>query len=171
MLEGETGTGRWAIKGAKSRKIRVFVLTSAVVIAAGTFLWAFPDRKPSPSMTITLWQSPTHDCCAKWARYIQLKGYHVVVSYVDDMIPIKAELGIPDIVRSCHTAKLGDYLIEGHVPAAALKKLLDERPLLNGIALPGMPAGPPGMGGAPGTYRVVGFTAGGRASRFADVGI
>lgn len=55
-----------------------------------------------------------------------------------------AELGIPDAVRACHTAKIGDYVIEGHVPAAAIAKLLDERPALNGIAVPAMPAGPLG---------------------------
>ena len=91
--------------------------------------------------------------------------------YVDDMVSVKAQLGIPDAMRSCHTAKIGDYLIEGHVPAAAVAKLLDQRPALKGVALPGMPAGPPGMGGTPGVYHVVGFTAEGRTSRFADVGI
>jgi hypothetical protein len=81
-----------------------------------------------------------------------------------------AEFGIPDTVRSCHTAKTGNCFIQGHVPAAAIAKLLAERPALKGIALPGMPAGPPGMGGTPGIYRVVGFTAEGHTSHFADVG-
>ena len=78
---------------------------------------------------------------------------------------------IPAALYSCHTAKAGEYIVEGHVPAPAIAKLLDENPDLRGIAVPGMPAGPPGMGGSPGLYPVTGFTADGRTHRFADVGI
>lgn len=102
---------------------------------------------------------------------MRTKGYRVTVNYVEDMSGVKAELRIPDAVRSCHTAKIGDYFIEGHVPALAVAKLLDKRRALKGIALPGMPAGPPGMGGNPGVYHVVGFTPEGHTSYFTDVGI
>jgi len=102
---------------------------------------------------------------------MRAKGYSVAVRYVDDMSPVKAKLDIPERLRSCHTAQIDDYLIEGHVPAPAVAKLIDKRPALKGIALPGMPVGPPGLGGNPGVYHVVGFTPEGRTSRFADVRI
>ena len=99
------------------------------------------------------------------------KGYQVAVNLVADPDPIKAKLGVPEALYSCHTAKIGDYLVEGHVPEAAVAKLLAERPNIKGIALPGMPEGSPGMDGAPGIYRVVSFEANGRIHRFAEVGV
>jgi hypothetical protein len=69
---------------------------------------------------------------------------------------------------SCHTAKIGNYIVEGHVPAAAVAKLLEQQPEIKGIALPGMPSGSPGMDGPPGVYRVIGFSADGSTRRFID---
>ena len=158
--------------GAQSGPTRRIFLTGLVLAAAiALLIWALFDSRPPANATIMLWQSPTHACCTRWASYMRTKGYRVTVNYVDNLPGVKAELGIPDAVRSCHTAKIGNYFIEGHVPAPAVAKLVDRRPALRGIALPGMPAGPPGMGGTPGFYRVIGFTAGGRRSHFADVGI
>ncbi|MFO1097081.1 MAG: DUF411 domain-containing protein [Xanthobacteraceae bacterium] len=102
---------------------------------------------------------------------MRVKGYSVAVHYVDDMSAVKAKLDIPENVQSCHTAQIDGYLIEGHVPAPAVVTLLDERPALKGIALPGMPAGPPGMGGSRGVYHLVGFTPEGRTTHFANVRI
>lgn len=158
-------------KKAKSGKIRYVLLASAAIATASSLLvWGAFESTSPPSGLITVWQSPTHACCARWVSYMRARGYAVAVSYADDMSTVKAKLGIPERVRSCHTAKTGDYFIEGHVPDVAIAKLLAERPALKGIALPGMPAGPPGMGGTPGIYRVVGFTAEGHTSYFADVG-
>jgi len=99
------------------------------------------------------------------------KGYRVDVAGVADTVRTKIELGIPEALHSCHTSKIGDYIIEGHVPAGAIDKLLAERPALKGIALPGMPNGSPGMVGYSGIYDVVGFTADGNTRRFAEVGV
>ena len=99
------------------------------------------------------------------------KGYQVSVNFVADPDAIKAKFGVPEALYSCHTAKIDDYLVEGHVPEAAIAKLLAERPNLKGIALPGMPEGAPGMDGVPGIYRVVGFEANGRVHQFARVGV
>ncbi len=121
--------------------------------------------------TITVWKSPSCGCCTEWVTYMRRKGYRVNVNNVVDPVPTKVGLGIPNVLHSCHTSKIDDYIIEGHVPAGAIAKLLAERPTLRGIALPGMQAGSPGMDGSPGIYRVVGFTADGRTSHFMDVGV
>ena len=120
---------------------------------------------------ITVWKSPTCGCCGGWVDYMRGKGYQVSVNLVDDPDTIKASFGVPESVYSCHTAKIGDYLVEGHVPEAAVAKLMAERPDLKGIALPGMLPGSPGMDGTPGIYHIVGFEAGGRIHHFADVGV
>ena len=173
MSERETCAARQHTWSTKLGRTRCLFLTAAAVLAISALLvWAVLDLRPSASIrSITVWQSPTHACCTKWVSYMRAKGYRAEVNYVDEMVTVKTELGILDATRSCHTAKIGEYVIEGHVPAAAIARLLDERPMLKGIALPSMPAGPPGMGGTPGVYRVVGFTAEGHISRFADVGI
>ena len=95
----------------------------------------------------------------------------MIVNHVEDVVPVKAGFGLPPALYSCHTAKSGDYIVEGHVTAPAIAKLLDENPDLKGIAVPGMPAGPPGMGGSPGLYHVTALTADGHTQRFAYVGI
>ncbi len=118
------------------------------------------DRpQPAKAGAITVWKSPTCGCCGGWVDYMRGKGYQVAVNLVADPDPIKAKLGVPEALYSCHTAKVDGYLVEGHVPEAAVAKLLAERPDLKGIALPGMPDGAPGMDGTPGIYRIVGFDA------------
>ena len=97
------------------------------------------------------------------------EGYRVIVNNVGDPVPIKISLGIPRALHSCHTAKIGNYIVEGPVPVAAVAKLLEQRPELKGIALPGMPEGSPGMPGISGVYRVFGFSADGSTRPFADV--
>jgi len=99
------------------------------------------------------------------------KGYQVTVNLVADPDPIKAKLGVPEALYSCHTARIDDYLVEGHVPEAAVAKLLAERPNVKGIALPGMPDGSPGMDGVPGIYRIVAFDVNGRLHGFGEFGV
>jgi hypothetical protein len=151
---------------------RALLLGSVVVGSGGLFAWnVLGSVPPAKAGTITVWKSPTCGCCGGWVDYMRGKGYQVSVNLVADPDPIKARLGVPAALYSCHTAKIDDYLVEGHVPEAAVAKLLAERPNLKGIALPGMPQGAPGMDGTPGIYRVVGFDANGRIHRFAEVGV
>lgn len=97
-------------------------------------------------------------CCRKWASHIEDAGIAVRVVDTDDMMAIKRRLGVPDDLQSCHTAEISGYVIEGHVPAAAVKRLLSEAPEASGLAVPGMPVGSPGMeGGAPEVYDIVLF--------------
>lgn len=96
---------------------------------------------------ITMWKSPTCGCCEGWAEHMRAAGYTVKSLDVDDLDRIKRSLAVPDSLQSCHTAKVDGYLIEGHVPAEAVDRLLKERPKVRGLASPGMASGSAGMGG------------------------
>lgn len=96
---------------------------------------------------ITLIRSPSCTCCGGHEAHLQRAGYGVRSHLTDDYMTVKDAHDIPIEMRSCHTALIGRYFVEGHVPVAAIEKLLAERPDIDGIALPGMPAGSPGMGG------------------------
>ena len=100
----------------------------------------------SAEPTITVWKSASCGCCQKWVDYLQDEGFEVTAHNVDDVVSIKRKLGMTDpALYSCHTAKVGGYLIEGHVPASDIRRLLDDRPTLVGLAAPGMPQMSPGM--------------------------
>ena len=93
----------------------------------------------------TVWKNPDCGCCREWAAHLRKNGFEVVTNDVKDNVPIRQKLGFPEKFGSCHTALLGDYVIEGHVPARELQRLLRERPSARGLAVPGMPVGSPGM--------------------------
>ena len=96
--------------------------------------------------TITVWKSASCGCCQRWVDYLQDDGFEVTAHNVDDVVSIKQKLGIINpALYSCHTAKVSGYIIEGHVPASDIRRLLDERPKLMGLAAPGMPQMSPGM--------------------------
>ena len=100
----------------------------------------------SAEPTITVWKSASCGCCQRWVDYLQDDGFEVIAHNVDDVVSIKQKLGITNpALYSCHTAKVGGYLIEGHVPASDIRRLLDDRPTLVGLAAPGMPQMSPGM--------------------------
>ncbi len=88
---------------------------------------------------------PQCGCCEKWADHLQAAGFEVKVEEVSDLSRIKAKYGIRPHLETCHTAVVDGYVIEGHVPAASVKRLLEERPRIAGIVVPGMPIGSPGM--------------------------
>ena len=95
--------------------------------------------------TMTVYKSASCGCCAKWVEHVQKHGFTVKVVNVDDIMAVKAKAGIPDAMASCHTTKVGGYVVEGHVPVADIRKLLASKPNAVGIAVPGMPMGAPGM--------------------------
>jgi hypothetical protein len=107
--------------------------------------------------SMTVHKDPSCDCCLAWVKHVRAAGFTVSVIETDRMDAVKARLGIPNELASCHTAELGGYAIEGHVPVGAIVRLLAEKPAANGLAVPGMPRGSPGMDGAPDTYNVVLF--------------
>jgi len=96
---------------------------------------------------VTVFKSPTCGCCTKWVSHMKENGFKVRSFNVSDVVKIKNEKGVPQKLWSCHTAKVGDYLIEGHVPASDIKKLLAEKRPVAGLGVPGMPTGSPGMPG------------------------
>lgn len=117
---------------------------------------------------MTVYKDPSCGCCKKWVSYMQQSGFTVTAHDDSDMDAIKDHYGVPSGVRSCHTALIAGYLIEGHVPAADVDKMLKEQPQVAGLAVPGMVTGSPGMeGGAAQKYSVVAFKKTGSTSVFA----
>ena len=96
---------------------------------------------------VTIYSTPTCGCCREYTAYLEELGFRVETEWMGDLTPVKDDLGVPEEMRSCHTAIIGEYFVEGHVPVEAIWQLLDERPAVDGIALPGMPSGSPGMSG------------------------
>ena len=97
---------------------------------------------------ITVYKTPTCGCCGKWVDHLKNNGFKVNAINQSDLSALKQELGITPKLQACHTAKVGDYFVEGHVPASDIKKLLATKPNIKGIAVPGMPMGSPGMEGS-----------------------
>lgn len=98
--------------------------------------------------TMTVYKDPGCGCCKDWVKHVQAAGFVVTARDTGDMATVKASMGVPDALASCHTARVGSYSIEGHVPADLIVKLLQEKPQAVGLAVPGMPTGAPGMEGA-----------------------
>ncbi len=116
---------------------------------------------------ITVYKSPTCGCCAKWVEHLEKNGLTVAVKEMDDVTPIKDSLGVPADLRSCHTAVMGGYVIEGHVPADLVKKVRTQKPKVAGLAVPGMPNDAPGMDGKGDGYKVIAFEKSGKTSVYA----
>ena len=117
---------------------------------------------------IVVYKSPTCGCCGKWVEHMEKAGFSVEVENMNDVAPIRRELGVPGRMQSCHTAKVGDYFVEGHAPADLVKRLLADRPDIKGLAVPGMPMGSPGMEGPrKDPYDVIAIGKDGRARIYA----
>ncbi len=97
---------------------------------------------------ITVFKSQSCGCCSGYINGLERSGFDVTTNVMDDVTPIKSKYNIPQNMRSCHTSVVGGYFVEGHVPMEAINKLLEEQPDIDGIALPGMPSGTPGMPGS-----------------------
>ncbi len=124
------------------------ILTSIpFLMTAGVLLLVSMFSNLALAADILVYKSPTCGCCKAWVKHIRDQGFSVEVHNRSDMNPIKQQYGIPGHLQSCHTAKAGDYVIEGHVPADLIARLLEEKPRVQGLAVPGMPMGSPGMEG------------------------
>ena len=100
---------------------------------------------PAKMQQMVVHKSPTCGCCGAWVDHMRAAGFQVEVRETDDLHPIKERVGVPLGKGSCHTAEIGGYFIEGHVPAEDVKRLLAQKPDAKGLVVPGMPAGSPGM--------------------------
>jgi hypothetical protein len=184
--------------GASSVKTLTIAVAAAVVVGAGIVVATSRDRAtsaepatalaagtagsvattsaslapvadPAQASTVVVYKSPTCGCCGSWVDHLRAEGFTVEVHDRDDLSEIKRASGVTDNLASCHTAQVGGYVVEGHVPAGDIRRLLRERPPIAGIAVPGMPVGSPGMevGDRRDRYDVVAFARDGRTSVFA----
>jgi hypothetical protein len=141
-------------------------LPAVLLLAASSIGAAQTPPAPAP---VAVYKSATCGCCAKWNDHMRTAGFTVNSTDLTDVAPVKDKHGVPAPLRSCHTAVVGGYVIEGHVPADVIKKLLRERPAVVGIAVPGMPMGSPGMEGPRvDSYNVVSFDKSGATKVYAS---
>jgi hypothetical protein len=165
-----------------ARRFGVLLLVPLLLVACGgdrdTAASAAPvDARPATSANgataaaendgalpvVHVFKTPTCGCCADWVDHIEAAGFTTEVTDLPDLTAVRQRAGVPNGLASCHTALVGDYVIEGHVPASTMKRLLQERPEAAGISVPGMPMGSPGMEGPwKDAYDVILFTRDGR---------
>ena len=143
--------------------VAVSAAAIAIVIAAA------PTVATPTKPMVTVYKDPNCGCCKNWIEHLVKHGYRVDAKDSPDMASIKTTLGVPRDLHSCHTAVIDGYLIEGHVPAADIDRLLATKPKVKGLAVPGMPMGSPGMEG-PRTqrYQVLAFDGAGKSRVFAS---
>jgi hypothetical protein len=148
------------------------MITRRTLIGSGLALAAFPAVAGAAAparVKITTYRSPSCGCCGKWVDAARSAGFDVAVVMVDDIMALKEQHGIPKTLLSCHTSLAGGYVVEGHVPFHAVRKLLKDKPRsVKGIAVPGMPMGAPGMehGDHKEPFDVLAFDAGMNVSVF-----
>ena len=119
------------------------------------------------SPKVDVYKDPTCGCCTNWVTHMKMRGFDTTVMDVRDIAAVKTKYRVPNQLRSCHTALVGGYVIEGHVPATDVQRLLKQRPKVVGLAVPGMPIGSPGMEGQNGRpYDVLTFDAAGKTTVF-----
>ena len=123
-----------------TRRIARIIATIGITAAAFAFL-----MPASHAEDIAVYKTPWCGCCDTWVDHLRENGFSVSVTDMDDLTPIKRQQGVPAALQSCHTAVVDRYAIEGHVPASDIERLLVERPDADGLAVPGMPIGSPGM--------------------------
>lgn len=136
----------------------------AAVLAVGISMSA---QRP---VTVEVFKTATCGCCALWVEHLEDNGFTTRVTEMEDLTAVKEKHGVPDNAVSCHTAVVEGYAIEGHVPAAEVRRLLKERPAVAGLAVPGMPLGSPGMefGDTKQPYNVLAFDKNGQTRVFAS---
>jgi hypothetical protein len=150
----------------------VLALTATAPLAAQTAASA-QTKKPASTtapkaISATVYLTPTCGCCGKWVEHLEAAKIAVKREVTADLDAVPARTRVPSQLRSCHTAVIGEYLVEGHVPVDVIQKMLKERPTIAGIAVPGMPTGSPGMEGPnPRSYSIVAFRADGTTFEFA----
>lgn len=170
MHKGEGSQNPSMKKKIRLNKIPLLCLLTAFMqtACAEGSVWDRPTASLSGPKEMTVYRSPTCGCCEKWIGHMKKQGFIIKEIQSEDMEAIKQKLGIEQSLQSCHTAVVGGYVVEGHVPAADVKKLLKTKPQAVGLAAPGMPAGSPGMemGGLKANFPVLLFDKQGNADKF-----
>ena len=137
-------------------------ILATLFLIVGTSACAQEEKPKTKSIkaepvNLTMYKNPNCKCCSKWATYMEENGFSVTEQSTDTLASVKKQKGVPDKLSSCHTAVVGGYIVEGHVPAKAVRKLLVKQPNAKGITVPGMPAQSPGMAEEPGPVDVYFF--------------
>lgn len=149
------------------------IIGAVVLLALAAGLTFSVQSGVVSSNTVVVYKSPTCGCCTGWVEHMRAAGFEVEVRDMNDVTPVKNEQGVAPEHRSCHTALVGGYVVEGHVPAEQITRMLAEQPAIRGLAVPGMPTGSPGMEqGSPANYPgydVVAFTNDGKSSVYASI--
>jgi hypothetical protein len=167
---------------SSSAHVRAFALGLVLaLVGLGGFTWWQSSQAPGAASAeaiadgdlpvVTVYKSPTCGCCVKWVEHLEANGFTVEQVDRTDMATVKQKQGLPRMLASCHTGVVDGYVVEGHVPAQDVKRLLAERPEgVDGLAVPGMPVGSPGMeqGDREDPYNVVAFSRDGRTGVFAS---
>ena len=145
---------------------------TAIVIAGTVSLGGLVAAQRATAPVVEVFKSPTCGCCANWVKHLEANGFRTTVTDVEDMSQVKAKYGVPGRLQSCHTAVVNGFVLEGHVPAADVQRLIKERPAVVGVAVPGMPVGSPGMevGNTVQPYSVMTFDKQGQTTVFASHG-
>ncbi len=155
--------------------MKATVLAVAAVLGAGAIYGGVAAQRSAPAKPVmmSVYKTPTCGCCAKWVEHMKQNGFTVHVTDLNDLSAIKTKHGVPSKAQSCHTAVVNGYVVEGHVPASDVKRMLKEKPAIKGLALPGMPQGSPGMERADGlvpAYQVLSFEKSGATRIYAQHG-
>jgi hypothetical protein len=165
-------TGNKAKPAAKPRKKskkgywNMLLISSAFALIIGVMVWA-PTMRNAGATEVTVYKSPTCGCCSKWIDHLRDEGFYVIDKNRNNVNQIKLEHGVQHKHASCHTALVEGYVVEGHVPANDIKRMLHEKPKITGLAVPGMPMGSPGMeGNYKDPYEVLAFVKGGKTKIF-----
>lgn len=114
-------------------------------VVAATAMTGSVTAIAAAAPNVKVYKSPTCGCCGEWVKHMRANGFPVTVNDVADVDAFRAKAGVPEALAACHTALVDGYVVEGHVPAADVRRLLAERPKVLGIVVPGMPASAPGM--------------------------
>ena len=154
-------------------RISRITFTAVAVAVAGLGLGVAAQQKPAAATAqkVTVYKTASCGCCRLWVDHMKSNGFDVQAMDVSaaDVRAVSKAAGLPEDGTSCHTSKIGNYVVEGHVPASDIRRMLKEKPAIAGIAAPGMPMGSPGMdqGGAKDAYDVVAFTKDGKTTVYA----
>ena len=148
---------------------RFTVIAGALLLVTGLALVAV--AAPQKAAPIVVYKSPTCGCCGAWIQHLMARDFQVELHNVGDaqLTAVERESRVPEDLVSCHTAKVGGYIVEGHVPAEDIQRILREKPAIAGIAVAGMPIGSPGMeqGATKQPFTTMAFTKDGKKSVFA----
>ncbi len=146
---------------------KLFLYTGGLLLTLAFTVAQADELKRTFGQEITVYKTPTCGCCKEWVSYLKTNGFKVITHDLDNLSQVKAQHGVPAQLQSCHTAVVDGYVVEGHVPADDIWRLLTQRPKVTGITAPGMPQQSPGMYSIePRDYDVLSFDGEGQVTLF-----